>query len=102
MRLCLFSKVTGCPCLVCGSTRAASTLLQGQFFAAFRLQPLACLLMLGGAVAAAMYTFLLCVQRRALRVTLTRRERIALAAAGALLVLANWIYLLVSRAGSGA
>jgi hypothetical protein len=101
VQLCLFSKVTGCPCFVCGATRAAAALLRGRIAAAFVLQPLACLLMIAGAAAASAHTLMLCLRRRTLRVTLTRRERVALAAAGVLLVLANWIYLLVSGGGSG-
>ena len=38
---CLFHKMTGLPCALCGGTRAACSLLHGNFHRAFTLNPLA-------------------------------------------------------------
>src|SRR5689334_261690 len=38
---CLFLAFTGFPCLTCGSTRALIEFLRGDFFGAFRWNPLA-------------------------------------------------------------
>jgi hypothetical protein len=96
LRVCLFRRLTGWPCLTCGSTRAVAALAAGHVREALALQPLA---VVGGAAAAlafAAYTWCLFVARRALSVRVGARTGLALAAALALLAALNWAYL-VSR-----
>jgi hypothetical protein len=47
---CVFHKVTGWPCLTCGSTRCVRLLLQGAFGGAFRMNPFFFTCLLGVAV----------------------------------------------------
>ena len=47
---CAFHKITGWPCLTCGSTRCVRLLLQGAFGDAFRMNPLFFTSLLGVAI----------------------------------------------------
>ena len=40
-RICLFRRLTGLPCLTCGTSRAFAALLRGDLADAFSIQPLA-------------------------------------------------------------
>ncbi len=94
--VCVFHRLTGLPCLTCGSTRAFADLLRGDLAGALRLQPLA--VVGGGALVAAatVYAWYFLVRRRVPHVRLGGMERrlvwVALVAA---LVL-NWVYLILN------
>lgn len=93
VQVCLFHRLTGLPCLTCGSTRALAALASGDVAGAFSRQPLAVAVTIAlGAVFAA-YTFCLFAARRHVFVRLEPSEwRVAgLALAG--LALLNWVYL---------
>jgi len=91
--LCLFHRLTGLPCLTCGSTRAAAALLAGDVSAALRLQPLAVAAAISGAAAYGAHTYFLLARRRYVTLRLQPHERrFALAAALSLAAL-NWAYL---------
>ncbi len=87
---CLLLHATGRPCPTCGSTRALFALLRGHWAEAFLLNPLAtaALPLLGAVVG------LRVGLGRRLRVEASRRERSALLAAGLVLLLANWAWVL--------
>ena len=94
VQVCLLKRLTGAPCLTCGSTRAAMALLRGGVSEAIHIQPLMASLIvlavpLGGAwLASAVFL------RRVPRVQLTRWEmRIAIVGA-VLLLLLNWLWLI--------
>ncbi len=58
LRPCVFRSVTGIPCPTCGTTRAATAFLDGNFLAAFAANPLAAavgLLFVAGAPIAALW-----------------------------------------------
>ena len=92
---CLLKTWTGVPCCTCGATRALKALLHGHVAAALRLQPLvsvlamAAILWMGYACAGA----LLGVPR--VRVQITRREKTGLLVLAAVVVGANWVYLVL-------
>ena len=93
MSVCLFRRLTGVPCLTCGTTRACAALLSGDVAGALRLQPLA---VVGGALAGAAfgaYSGLLLLRRRVAIVRLDPAEsRVSCAVTIALAAL-NWLYL---------
>ena len=91
---CLFKQATGFPCLTCGAWRAASALCAGNPGAAFRVQPLLTVLALASlawVVYAAAGAWL---HLPRVRMVPSRREMWLLAGGVALVVLANWAYLL--------
>ena len=91
---CAFRTLTGIPCLTCGTFRALRALMSGHFGDAFRLQPLLTVLALLSIVwvCYAVGGARLGISR--LRVRLTRREAVVLAAGVVAAVLANWTYLI--------
>ncbi len=92
--VCLFHRLTGLPCLTCGSTRAFMTLVSGDISGAWRIQPLA---VTGGAFVTAawgFYTTALLLMRRVLTFSLTKNERRACWLAVIALLFINWLYLL--------
>ena len=93
VQVCLLNRCTGYPCLLCGSTRAASLLLQGRLAAAFTVQPLATSAMIFGVPATAVFFSFLLFKRELIRVSLTRREKKFCLIAALVLALLNWIYL---------
>jgi hypothetical protein len=91
---CAFHAITGCPCPACGATRCVLSLLHGHIAAAAAWNPLAFsgLAALGvlnlyaaGAVAGWLPR---------LRLSISGMEARMAASAGALLVIANWAYLI--------
>ena len=93
VRVCLFHRLTGLPCLTCGSTRALAALAAGDVAGAFSQQPLAVAVTIALGAGFAAYTFCLVAVRRRVFVRLEPNEwRVAgLALAG--LALLNWVYL---------
>lgn len=92
--VCLFHRLTGLPCLTCGSTRAFTALVSGDISGAWRIQPLA---VAGGALVTAawgFYTTALLLMRRVLSFDLTNNERRACWLAVLVLLFINWLYLI--------
>lgn len=91
--VCLFHRLTGLPCLTCGSTRAACALLSGDWRGALRVQPLA--VVFGGlaSVVFGAYSVCLLFLGRVPTLRMTPGERCA--GVGILVALAvlNWFYL---------
>lgn len=99
MPQCTFRMLTGWPCAFCGSTRAAFAAARFEFLAAFRLNPLTCLLGAGVVLA-----FLAWVTDRCLGTSLLEAGRRRLSRwpwmwVGAFALLVNWAYLLLSAGG---
>ena len=92
MRLCLFQRWTGLPCLTCGSTRACAALATGDAAGAFRVQPLTSGLLTAGAAAGIAYSLLLACGR-AVEARLSAGEWRKLILAGIALAAVNWVYL---------
>ncbi len=91
--MCAWHRLTGLPCLTCGSTRAAAALLAGDPCLALRLQPL---MVVGGAAALAAlsaYSWCLLARRRVVSLRLGPPERRLAWAVLAVLVALNWAYL---------
>jgi hypothetical protein len=90
VQLCLFKRVTGFPCPTCGFTRGMLALLQGHPVQAWLYNPLLFSLLgiTGGVLLVSLLT------GKTLRITLTRRERLAGWAVLAVLFVANWFYVI--------
>jgi hypothetical protein len=93
--VCYFKLMTGLPCLTCGGTRAAISLLTLDPAGALAMNPLVTVagLLLAGWAAA---DLVLLTRRRALRLELTPRAARLLRILAPLLVIANWAYLVVA------
>ncbi len=95
--VCLFHSITGHPCLTCGATRCAIAFFHGQFFTAWKWNPLAfcaystlsifdvyaCAVLMWGA-------------RRVRLVSVTSEEKDFARVSFVTLLLVNWTYLLVA------
>lgn len=92
--ICLFHRLTGLPCLTCGSTRAAVALLSGDWLGAVLLQPLAVLGGLLVLIAGIFYSFSLFVAKRVPSVRLSAGERRVLIGLVVTLAVLNWLYLI--------
>ncbi|HQL49694.1 MAG TPA: DUF2752 domain-containing protein [Kiritimatiellia bacterium] len=92
VRLCLFHRWTGLPCLTCGSTRACAALATGDVSGAFRIQPLVSALLAAGAAAGIAHSLLLACGR-VVEARLSAGERLTLILAGIALAAINWVYL---------
>lgn len=91
VELCLFKYLTHIPCPTCGSTRGVLHLLHGRLFTAWLYNPLvfsAGLLYLGSIGMRMLFA-------RAVRITLSQRERRIAWLIAAVLLLANWIYVII-------
>ncbi|MDD2599008.1 MAG: DUF2752 domain-containing protein [Kiritimatiellae bacterium] len=93
------NRITGYPCLLCGSTRAAALLLHGRLGAAFLTQPLATLAMILAVPAGLVFLYLFFRRREVIRFSLSRREKQLSLALALFLALANWIYLCYYASG---
>ena len=93
VQVCLFHRLTGLPCLTCGSTRALAALAAGDVAGAFRQQPLAVAAALALGAGFAVHTFFLVALRRRVSVRLEAREWRAAGLALAALAALNWAYL---------
>ena len=83
----------GIPCLTCGGVRALQALLAGDVAGALRLQPLLTLLAFVTVVWIGYGLLAPWLRISRIRIDLTHRERLRLAASVAILVAANWAYL---------
>ena len=93
---CSFRALFGIPCVTCGSTRAASALLQGNIVDAWSWNPLATVAMLGVALFDLYAVGVLLSRAPRLRIDFSRSKWPLVAAffvAGAL----NWAYLLLKH-----
>ena len=91
--ICLFHRLTGLPCLTCGTTRAAAALVAGDPAGALRQQPLAVIGGLAACMCFSIYSFFLLVRRRVVRVGLTAKEGLLFGAVLLALAVLNWLYL---------
>jgi hypothetical protein len=91
---CTFRSLTGYPCVTCGATRGVMALLQGNVFAAWRLNPLVAVGLSAVAVFNLYALAVLLTGARRLRVSFTARAWKTSLAIGGTAVLLNWIYLL--------
>ena len=92
---CVFHSLIGLPCVTCGSTRAFSALIDGEFLAAFRLQPLfvaGCLFSVAYGVRAP----LALIAGKRISVELTDQDRFLIRCLVIALILVNWAYLVKS------
>lgn len=93
---CVFKELTGVPCPTCASTRSIVYLSHGDIVSAFFMNPL----VLAGVLAALVYlfyslvTFFFAVPR--LVVAFSGKEKDRIRALAVLLVLANWLYLVIT------
>ncbi len=91
--VCLFRRLTGWPCLTCGSTRALAAVLAGDLADALRLQPLVVAGAAWAGAAAAAYSGFLVFGRRVVRVRCAPAERRFIWGAAFGLAVLNWLYL---------
>ena len=93
---CLLKMLTGVPCLTCGAYRALKALLDGHLIRAVSLQPLLTMLAfaavawVGYAIAGALFRL------PRFRMQASRYEQRLLVAGAAILVVANWVYLIAA------
>jgi hypothetical protein len=95
---CPLRRTLGLPCPSCGMTRAFVRVTHGDLAGALEVSPLGTMLSLASVLLVAYIAVRLTVLRRGLQLETSPRERQRLAAALLLAVLANWSYLLVTRA----
>jgi Protein of unknown function (DUF2752) len=93
---CLLKIATGIPCPTCGATRALLALRTGHPADALAWNPLVTVAALAGAAYLAYAAWVLAFRRLRYRVRLSARDWTILRVTTALLVGANWIYLLVA------
>jgi hypothetical protein len=92
---CTFKRLTGHPCMTCGSTRALGRLIVGDVPGALRVNPLSTVAMLG-LVAFVPVDLALLARGRSLVLDTSPRERRWLFVVGGLLLLVNWAYLIAT------
>ena len=88
--LCLFKRITGCPCPTCGFTRGSLTFLHGHPVQAWLYNPL----LFSFLSAFAVVVFIRVISGRHPRVWLTPAERLAAWGIGVVLFAANWLYVI--------
>jgi hypothetical protein len=96
---CPFLAITGFPCMTCGGTRCTIAILHGDFWTAWRWNPLA-FVVLCGVAAFDLYAIVVLVGRgpRLRIVDWAAAEKNATRIAVIALIALNWIYLLTHRA----
>lgn len=95
--VCPFRAVTGLPCATCGLTRCVGLVLTGHPSAALCLNPFDAIAILVASPAAAALWLLNRTRGICLRIETSRRERAAAWTALALIVAANWAYVLATH-----
>lgn len=91
VNLCLFKYVTGWPCPTCGFTRGMLAGARGEFLRAWLYNPLLFTL-LGIFFGITAFRVLSC---RSIRVSLNRAERATVWIVAAVLLVANWVYVIL-------
>ena len=92
---CTFLGLTGFPCVTCGATRAALSLLHADPAAAWRFNPLATITICGVGLFDVYAAAVLTMRARRLRVSVSSEaSRKVLLGAVAVVAFANWVYLL--------
>jgi len=95
---CPFRAMTGLPCVMCGGTRAWVAMGALHLRSAFALNPLAALGWCATAAFVPYGLFVSLTRRRRLRITrVSGTERALLGVSLALVLVANWAYVLASR-----
>ncbi len=91
VQLCLFKRLTGIACPTCGFTRGALNLLQGRIVEAWLYNPLlySTLALFAG------FVLLRLVFGRAIRIDMSRTERMIVWILAFVLFIANWAYVIV-------
>jgi hypothetical protein len=95
--LCPLHSLTGIPCPACGSTRALAALAAAHPLVALANNPLVALLAPGAVVLGLVTAACRLAGWRLVSFRLERREETAARVAAALLVGANWLYLIAFR-----
>lgn len=95
---CMFHAVTGLPCFMCGTTRAAIAFVHGDFLTSLHWNPLA-FVVLSGLVIFDLYALFILVSRKArLRmVEWSPNEKLVGRIAIVAVLTLNWFYLLAHR-----
>ena len=93
---CAFQGMTGVPCLTCGATRSIVGLASGNILDSLSINPLISLAIIAGL---SLFLYSLCtllfnLPRKGF--SFSHREKSILRIAAVLLVLANWVYLIVT------
>ena len=98
--VCLFHSITGHPCATCGATRSAIAFFHGQFFTAWKWNPLAFLAYCSVSLFD-VYAFFVVVRRaprlRLVHVSSGQKKLFRFGIVTALAI--NWMYLLVANPG---
>ena len=94
MGVCLFRRLTGLPCLTCGSTRAFALLLGGHPWQAVARQPLAVAAAIAALIGVPVAWYDLLVRGRVAYVRFTRKEKRIVCVAVAVAAALNWLYLM--------
>ena len=95
---CPLRRIAGLPCPSCGMTRAFVRVTHGDLAGALKVSPLGLVLALTAALLTAYLAARLTLLRRGPVLETSARERRGLSVLTGLIVLANWSYLLVTRA----
>jgi hypothetical protein len=92
---CIFLAVTGHPCITCGATRSAIAFFHGDFWSAWKWNPLVFLFLSGLSIFDAYAFAVLVIRAPRLRIVqFTPWQKRFLRLLAVILVLSNWIYLL--------
>lgn len=95
---CVFHALTGHPCATCGATRSAIAFLHGQFFTAWRWNPLASIAFCGLSIFDAYAAIALVMRAPRFRIAhFTAGDKIFLRVIVIALLGLNWLYLLASK-----
>ncbi len=95
--ICPFRAVTGFPCPTCGLTRTTGALLHGRIGEAVRTNPFDAFFLIIVVPVGAVFWFLNLTFGLAVRISTGRTERAAFWWTVAAVVVANWVYVLVTQ-----
>jgi hypothetical protein len=96
--ICLFHALTGQPCATCGATRSAVAFFHGQFFSAWKWNPLAFVVYCALSIFDAYAAIVLITRAPRLRLArITAPEKKFIRASVVSLFAVNWIYLLIAN-----
>lgn len=90
--LCTFKRLTGVPCPTCGTTRMTMALSRGDVASALALNPLMATLF----AASLVWLILRLGCGRTITLATTKRQRRMLWLAAAIMLCANWVYLILA------